>query len=377
MSFRKAAAIVSIAAMAVTACSGGASTAPSSAAASGTPAAPSTGAGASSSAAASGCKVGVAWATFQEERYGLRDEPGLKGAVEAGGGSYTGTDGKNSAETQASNIATLIASGINVLVINNVDPQAILPSVKAAEDAGIPVIAYDRPFEDAKALFMTHDNVEVGRMIARAVTAQAPKGNYAIIKGDKTNPLTVLLRKGMEEILAPFESSHDIVIPAGAEVNTDAWKPENAQTEMEQILTANKNDIQGVLSQNDGMATGAIAALTAQGLEGKVAIGGQDADKAALNRVALGTQAVSVWKDATALGKAAGEAALQLCKDPDITKVTGAKPDKTVGGLDISSVLLQPVAITKDNLQTILDAKWLTQAELCAGVPAGSVTGCP
>src|SRR4029077_5418126 len=115
------------------------------------------------SAAASTCKVGVAWATFQEERYGLRDEPGLKGAVEAGGGTYVGTDGKNSAETQASNIATLIASGINVLVINNVDPQAILPSVKAAEDAGIPVIAYDRPFEDAKALFMTHDNVEVGR----------------------------------------------------------------------------------------------------------------------------------------------------------------------------------------------------------------------
>ena len=146
---------------------------------------------------------------------------------------------------------------------------------------------------------------------------------------------------------------------------------------MEQILTANNNDIQAVLSENDGMATGAVAALTAQGLEGKVKIGGQDADKAALNRVALGTQVVSVWKDATELGAKAGAAALELCKNPDITKVTGAVATKTSGGLASTSVLLKPVPITKDNLQTILDAKWLTQAELCAGVTAGSVTGCP
>ena len=159
-------------------------------------------------------------------------------------------------------------------------------------------------------------------------------------------------------------ASGAIKIPAGAEVNTDGWKPENAQAEMEQILTANNNKIQAVLSQNDGMATGAVAALTAQGLEGKVKIGGQDGDKAALNRVALGTQVVSVWKDATELGTKAGEAALELCKDPDITKVTGAVATKTSGGLASTSVLLKPVPITKDNLQTILDAKWLTGGAL-------------
>ena len=101
----------------------------------------------------------------------------------------------------------------------------------------------------------------------------------------------------MEEIIAPLIASGAIKIPPGAEVNTPGWKPENAQAEMEQILTANDNDIQAVLSQNDSMAGGAIAALTAQGLAGKVIIGGQDGDKA-LNRVALGTQIVSVWKDA-------------------------------------------------------------------------------
>ena len=210
---------------------------------------------------------------------------------------------------------------MNVIVINAQDPVAILPSVQTAVDAGIPVIAYDRELENAKALFLTHDNVEVGRMIADAVTKAQPTGNYAIIKGElgQTNP--IFLRQGMEEIIAPLIASGAIKIPSVPRSTPRGWKPENAQTEMEQILTANDNDIQAVLSQNDGMAAGAVAALKAQGLEGTVKIGGQDGDKQALNRVALGTQVVSVWKDATELGKKAGEAALQLCKDPDITKV--------------------------------------------------------
>ena len=102
------------------------------------------------------------WPTFQEERYGLRDEPGLKGAVEAGGGTYTGNDAKLSPETQAANVEALISAGVNVLVVDAQDPQAILPSIQKAVDAGIPVIAYDRELENSKALFMTHDNVEVG-----------------------------------------------------------------------------------------------------------------------------------------------------------------------------------------------------------------------
>ena len=219
-------------------------------------------------AAAVSCKVGVAWATFQEERYGLRDQPGIKGAVEAGGGTYVDNDAKLSPETQASNVEALIAAGVKVIVINAQDPVAILPSVQKAIDAGIPVIAYDRELESAKALFITHDNVEVGRMIARAVTAAAPTGKYAIIKGElgQTNP--IFLRTGMEEIIAPLIASGAISIPAGAEVNTKGWVPDTAKTEMEQILTANNNDIQAVLSQNDGMAGGAVAALTAQGLAG-------------------------------------------------------------------------------------------------------------
>jgi D-xylose transport system substrate-binding protein len=322
---------------------------------------------------AAGCKVGVAWATFQEPRYGQRDEPGIKKALADGGAEYlSGGDAQNKAETQASQIATLLAANIDVLVLNAVDPTAVLPSLQDALDAGIPVIAYDRELESDKVLFLTHDNVLVGHMIADEVTKVQPTGNYVIIKGDETQTNPIFLRDGMEEILKPLVDSGAITIVA--EEFTKDWTSENAQTEMENILTAHP-DIQAVLSENDNMATGVTAALGGNA-DGKVKIGGQDGDPIALNRVALGTQVVSVWKNATELGDAAGKAALELCKDPDISKVTGAVKSKTTGGLDSYSELLNPIAITKDNLQVVLDANWITKADLCKDVDPGSVAGC-
>lgn len=362
MHIRRTAAILPIAAIVLAACTSSSSS-------------PGASAGGGASSGTASCKVGVAWATFQEERYGLRDEPGIKKALADGGAEYmSGGDGQNKAETQASQIATLLAANIDVLVLNAVDPVAVLPSLQDALDAGIPVIAYDRELESSKVLFLTHDNVEVGRMIARAVTAAQPTGKYAIIKGDKTQTNPIFLRDGMQEILKPLLDSGAITIPDGAEQFTDGWAAEKAQTEMENILTAHP-DINAVLSENDNMATGVTAALNGN-TDGKVKIGGQDGDTFALNRVALGTQVVSVWKDATELGTAAGKAALELCKDPDISKVTGAKASKTTGGLDSFALLLLPVPITKDNLQVVLDAKWITKEKLCDKVTPGSVAGC-
>ena len=355
MSTRRLAAILPIVAIVVAAC---------------TSSSPGASAGGSSGAVA--CKVGVAWATSQEERYKLRDEPAVKAAVEAGGGTYlSGGDAQNKEDIQASQIATLLASNINVLVINAVNPVAVLPSLQAALDAGIPVIAYDRELESSDALFLTHDNVLVGHMIADEVTKVQPTGNYVIIKGDKDETNPIFLRNGMEEVLKPLVDSGAITIVA--EEFTDSWKAENAQTEMENILTAHP-DIQAVLSENDNMATGVVAALGGNA-DGKVKIGAQDGDSFALNRVALGTQVVSVWKDSIELGTAAGKAALELCKDPDVSKVTGAKAQKTTGGLDGFGLLLNPVPITKDNLQVVLDANWITKEKLCEGVTPGSVNG--
>ena len=320
------------------------------------------------------CVVGVSWNNYQEERWAKFDEPAIKAAVEAGGGSYISNDAKSSAETQASNVDNLISQGANVLIILAQDGTAIKPSVESAIQQGIPVIAYDRLIEDPKALYITFDNVEVGRLQAEAIYKAVPKGNYVIIKGNKADANADFLRSGMDKIIADPVKAGDIKIVG--ETYTDNWDPAKAQTEMEQFLTANNNNVQAVLSENDGMATGVVAALQAQSLAGKVPVSGQDGDQAALNRVALGTQTVSVWKDARELGKSAGDAAIALCANPDASKVQGTAPFQTPGGNTLSTILLKPQPITKDNLNVVIDAGWTTKDNVCKGVPAGSVSVC-
>jgi D-xylose transport system substrate-binding protein len=322
-----------------------------------------------------GCVVGVSWNNYQEERWAKWDEPAIKAAVEAGGGSYISNDAKSSAETQASNVENLISQGANVLIVLAQDGTAIKPSVASAASSGVPVIAYDRLIEDPGALYITFDNVEVGRMEAEAVFAEVPKGNYVIIKGNKADANADFLRDGYDKVIKDAVDSGDIKIVG--ETYTDNWDPAKAQTEMEQFLTANNNDVQAVLSENDGMAGGVVAALEAQSLAGKVPVSGQDGDQAALNRIALGTQTVDVWKDARELGKTAGESAIALCKNKDPKSVTGTAPFTTPGGTEVTSILLKPIPITKDNLNVVLDAGWIDAAALCKDVPAGSVDGCP
>ena len=177
--------------------------------------------------------------------------------------------------------------------------------------------------------YLTFDNQLVGKLQAQEIFKRVPKGNYVIMKGNKADANADFLRAGYEEVIGAAVKSGDIKIVG--ETYTDNWDPSKAQTQMEQFLTANDNKVDAVLAENDGMAGGVIAALQAQGLAGKVPVSGQDAEQAALNRVGLGTQALTVWKDARLLGKTAGEAAVQLCKDKDASKVSGTKPFTTPG----------------------------------------------
>jgi D-xylose transport system substrate-binding protein len=326
------------------------------------------------SAAAGGCTVGVSWNNYQEERWAKFDEPAIKAAVEAGGGKYISNDAKSSAETQASNVENLLSQGANVLIILAQDGTAIKPSVANAIQNGVPVIGYDRLIEDPGALYITFDNVEVGKLEAESVFGAQPTGNYIIIKGNKADANADFLRSGYDMVIKDAVDKGDIKIVG--ETYTDNWDPSKAQTETEQFLTAANNDVQAVLAENDGMAGGVVAALAAQGLAGKVPVSGQDGDQAALNRVALGTQTVSVWKDARELGKSAGESAVQLCKDKDIKKVTGTADFASPGGNTLSTILLKPQPITKDNLNVVIDAGWTTKDNVCKGVTAGSVSVC-
>ncbi len=311
--------------------------------------------------------VGVSWSNFQEERW-KTDEAAMVGALDAGGAKYISSDAQSSSSKQLSDIESLIAQGVDALIVLAQDAQAIGPAVQAAADEGIPVIAYDRLIEDSRAFYLTFDNVEVGRMQARAVFAAQPKGKYVMIKGSPTDPNADFLRGGQQEILQAAIDSGDIEIVG--EAYTDGWLPANAQRNMEQILTAADNNVDAVVASNDGTAGGVVAALTAQGMQG-IPVSGQDGDHAALNRVALGTQTVSVWKDARDLGAAAGEIAVALAGGSKLADVDGSVSWTSPGGTTMASKFLAPQPITKDNLSTVVDAGWITKEALCQGVSGG------
>ncbi len=311
--------------------------------------------------------VGVSWSNFQEERW-KTDEAAIQEALEAAGAEYVSADAQSSSTKQLADIESLIAQEVDALLILAQDTTAIGPAVQAAADAGIPVIAYDRLIEDERAFYITFDNVEVGRMQARAVLEQAPEGNYVMIKGSPTDPNADFLRGGQQEVLQEAIDSGAITIVG--EAYTDQWLPANAQRNMEQILTEQNNEVDAVVASNDGTAGGVVAALTAQGLQG-IPVSGQDGDHAALNRVAAGTQTVSVWKDARELGRVAAETAVALASGTEPTAIEGVEQFTTPGGNTVNALFLDPIPITQENLSTVVDAGWITQEALCQGVTGG------
>lgn len=318
--------------------------------------------------------IGVSWNNYNEERWARWDEPAIQAALEEAGAEYINTDAGSSAEQQLADVENLIAQGADALIILAQDSQAILPAVQSAIQQGVPVIAYDRLIEDPDALYVTFDNVRVGEMQAEVIYDLVPTGNYVIIKGNQADPNADFLRQGYENVIGDAVEAGDIEIVG--ETYTDNWDPALAQTHMEQFLTQANNDVQAVLSENDGMASGVVAALEAQGLAGQVPVSGQDADLAALNRVALGTQAVSVWKDARELGRAAGEAAVAMAQGAALEDVEGTIQFDSPGGNSMTSILLEPVPITQDNLNLVVEAEWISTDELCQGVEPGSVEAC-
>ncbi|AAV94166.1 D-xylose ABC transporter substrate-binding protein [Ruegeria pomeroyi] len=321
----------------------------------------------STSALAQDVVVGVSWSNFQEERW-KTDEAAIKAELESKGAKYISADAQSSSAKQLSDVESLIAQGATALIILAQDAQAIGPAVQAAADEGIPVVGYDRLIEDSRAFYLTFDNVEVGRMQARAVLEAAPSGRYVMIKGSPTDPNADFLRGGQQEVLQAAIDKGDITIVG--EAYTDGWLPANAQRNMEQILTATDNGVDAVVASNDGTAGGVVAALTAQGMEG-LPVSGQDGDHAALNRVAKGTQTVSVWKDARDLGRAAARIAVSLAEGTQMNAIGGADDWTSPGGTKMNAMFLEPLPITKDNLSVVVDAGWITQETLCQGVTNG------
>ena len=400
MSIRRATAFLMIAVFMLAACTTPAASSAPTAAGSAPPASQPV------ASQAADCTVGVSWNNFQQPRWAAHDEPGIRDTVEAGGGKYISADANLSTEQQLTDVTTMLSQGAKVLIILAQDTTVIGPAVQAAKDAGVPVIAYDRLIEDPEVLYITFDNVGVGKAEAEAVLAAVPTGNYVLIKGDPGDPnASTFLPQGWDDagLKAKVDAGEITILngPAGGAgewpkdygTYTDAWATEAAQANMEAIIdkaVADGNKIDAVLAENDSTALGVAAALTGKNYDPYPPVSGQDGDPANLNNVAKGLQYVDVWKNANELGKAAGAAALALCAggdmasltlqdgliDPAVAPTAGltAQAFETPGGVSVSSFILQPTPLTAENLQLAIDGGQVTKEQLCAGVDAAAAT---
>ncbi|MFO5540086.1 substrate-binding domain-containing protein, partial [Klebsiella pneumoniae] len=199
----------------------------------------------------------------------------------------------------------------------------------------------------------------VGEMQPQSLVDKVPQGNYFLMGGSPVDNNAKLFRAGQMKVLKPYVDDGKIKIVGDQWV--DGWLPENALKIMENALTANNNKIDAVVASNDATAGGAIQALTAQGLAGKVAISGQDADLAGVKRIISGTQTMTVYKPITTLATNAAEIAVELGNDKQ------PKADTTLnnGLKDVPSRLLTPIEVNKENIDaTVIKDGFHKKSEL-------------
>jgi D-xylose transport system substrate-binding protein len=260
---------------------------------------------------------------------------------------------------QISQIENLISRGVDVIVIVPFNSKTLGNVVAEAHKAGIKVVSYDRLILDADVdAYISFDNEKVGELQAQGVFDAQPKGNYFLLGGAPTDNNAKMLREGQLKVLKPAIDRGDVKIVGQQWV--PEWSASTALRITEDALTANNNKIDAIVASNDGTAGGAIQALAAQKLAGKVPVSGQDADLAAVKRLVAGTQTMTVYKPLKLIAGEAAKLSVDLAKG---TKPAfNSKYDN--GKKQVDTVLLQPTLLTKSNVDIVIKDGFYTQAQL-------------
>jgi D-xylose transport system substrate-binding protein len=260
---------------------------------------------------------------------------------------------------QISQIENLISRGVDVIVIVPFNSKTLGNVVAEAHKAGIKVVSYDRLILDADVdAYISFDNEKVGELQAQGVFNAQPKGNYFLLGGAPTDNNAKMLREGQLKVLKPAIDRGDVKIVGQQWV--PEWSAATALRITEDALTANNNKIDAIVASNDGTAGGAIQALAAQKMAGKVPVSGQDADLAAVKRVIAGTQTMTVYKPLKLIAGEAAKLAVDLAKGDK--PAYNAKYDN--GKKQVDTVLLQPTLLTKSNVDVVIKDGFYTQAQL-------------
>ena len=292
--------------------------------------------------------IGLSMDTLKEERWQV-DRDLFTAKVQAAGGDVVVQSANSNDAIQLQNVESLITQKVDALVIIPHDGAAMAKAVNLAHQAGIPVLSYDRLITGCDLdLYLTFDNVKVGELQAKFLADRIPAGGklrLVRIYGAKTDNNAKLFKQGQDNILNPLIAAGKVEVLF--EDWAEDWKPESAKKITNAAITKNGPNFDAILASNDGTAGGAIQALTEEGLAGKIIVTGQDADLAACQRIAQGTQSMTVYKPIQSIATQAAGLALKLARRQPVIARDAVANGKT----DVPSVLLDIVSVTKENLR--------------------------
>ncbi|WP_338779795.1 substrate-binding domain-containing protein [Metabacillus sp. FJAT-52054] len=303
--------------------------------------------------------IGFVLDTLKEERW-YKDKALFEEKVVQMGGQVKTLAANGLDDIQIKQAELLIQEGADVLVVVPHNAEISGKIVEMAHKAGVKVISYDRLIKNSKVdYYISFDNEKVGELQASEVVKKVSKGNFAYIGGAESDNNAVLFREGAMKVIQPLIDKGDIKIVY--DQYTDEWKPETAQENMQSALQQNSNQIDAVIAANDGTAGGVINALSSAGLSGNIPVSGQDAELMGVKRIVEGTQTMTVYKPITLLAEKVAEVAVKAAKGEKVAT------DRTVnnGEIDVPSILLDPIAVTKNNIKdTVIKDGYLTEEEL-------------
>jgi D-xylose transport system substrate-binding protein len=303
-------------------------------------------------------QIGLLLDDLRQERW-QRDRDLFVSRIEELKGKVAVRTGEGNPDTQLKAANELLDAGVKVLVVVPNDLEKAVTIVDAAAAKKVPVISYDRLIRNADVeLYVSFDNVKVGRMQAEALLTRAPRGNYVLLGGDQGDNNAHLVRDGHMEVLKPEIAKGAVKIVA--EPWIERWDEAIAKEQMASILKKTKN-VAAVVASNDSIAKGAIDALTEAKLAGKVPVSGQDAELGACQRIVAGTQTMTVYKPLKTLARMAAGSAMSLANGQPIDSLVKMNNGKK----DVSARLLDPISVDKSNLDvTVISDGYHTQAEV-------------
>jgi D-xylose transport system substrate-binding protein len=310
-------------------------------------------------------KVGLLLDSLQQERW-HRDRDLFVERVQELNAEVLVREANGDAALQEQQARELLDADVKALVVVPTDTERAAAIVKMAADRQVPVISYDRLILNADvALYVSFDNVKVGRMQAEYLLNQAPKGSYVLIGGAPTDHNAKLLRQGQLEMLKPAIAAGSVRIVA--DPWAENWSADAARQQTAEALQKNKNNVAAIVASNDHTAGGVVEALRAVNLAGKVPVSGQDADLEAIRRIVSGTQAMTVYKPIRPLARMAAGAAVNMAK--------GQTEDGLVsmnnGFKDVPARLLEPISVDRAAVdRTVIADGFHRREEVYQGSPA-------